>query len=83
MILITNLDAYCSFPEIEHVTDSEVNSDGSLHMQLSSPSTDGSSFMNSSDSSYTSDQGSGNEDGRNVNYTMYEESSDEIDFLIM
>ena len=83
MILITNSDAYCSFPEIEHVTDSEVNSDGSLHLQLSSQTSDGSSFMNSYDSSYTSDQGSGNEDGRNVNYTMFEESSDELDFLVM
>ncbi|XXG46147.1 hypothetical protein AAC387_Pa02g1064 [Persea americana] len=72
-----------SFPEIEHVTDSEVNSDGSLHLQLSSQTSDGSSFMNSYDSSYTSDQGSGNEDGRNVNYTMFEESSDELDFLVM
>ncbi|RWR72655.1 F-box family protein [Cinnamomum micranthum f. kanehirae] len=72
-----------SFPEIEHVTDSEVNSDGSLHLQLSSQTSDGSSFMNSSDSSYTSDQGSGNEDGCNVNYTMFEESSDELDFLVM
>ncbi|XP_058073729.1 F-box protein At4g02760-like isoform X2 [Magnolia sinica] len=70
-----------SFVEVEHIIDSEVNSDASLQLQLSSQTSDGSSFMSSSESSYTSDQGSGNEDGHNTTYAIYEESSDEIEFL--
>ncbi|KAK9137317.1 hypothetical protein Sjap_007911 [Stephania japonica] len=65
--------------EIEHMLNSEVNSDSSSPSQISSPSSDVSSFMTSSESSYNSDQGSGNEDGHHLNFQFYEESSDEVD----
>ncbi|KAK9161118.1 hypothetical protein Syun_007459 [Stephania yunnanensis] len=68
-----------SFIEIDHMLNSEVNSDGSSPSQISSPSSDVSFFMTSSESSYNSDQGSGNEDGRHLNFQFYEESSDEVD----
>lgn len=35
--------------------------------------------MSTSESSYNSDQGSGNEDGQDASYVNYGESSDEID----
>ncbi|KAI4349502.1 hypothetical protein L6164_010085 [Bauhinia variegata] len=63
--------------------DAEINSDISLPSQLSSHTSDGSIFMSTSESSYNSDQGSGNEDGQDANYVIYEESSDEIDFLAL
>ncbi|KAK9139809.1 hypothetical protein Scep_009490 [Stephania cephalantha] len=46
-----------SFIEIDHMLNSEVNSDGSSPSQISSPSSDVSFFMTSSESSYNSDQG--------------------------
>ncbi|KHN10672.1 F-box protein SKIP17 [Glycine soja] len=61
--------------------DADMNSEISLPSQLSSHTSDGSIFMSTSESSYNSDQGSGNEDGQDANYVIYEESSDEIDFL--
>jgi len=61
--------------------DADMNSEISLPSQLSSHTSDGSVFMSTSESSYNSDQGSGNEDGQDANYVIYEESSDEIDFL--
>ncbi|KAI4301248.1 hypothetical protein L6164_034543 [Bauhinia variegata] len=63
--------------------DADINSYISLPSQLSSHSSDGSIFMSTSESSYNSDQGSGNEDGQDANYVIYEESSDEIDFLAL
>lgn len=60
---------------------SDINSDFSMHSQLSSHTSDGSPFIHSSDSSYNSDQGSGNEDSRDSSFIIYEESSDEVDFL--
>ena len=38
-------------------------------------------FMSFSESSYNSDHGSGNEDGRDGGFAGFEESSDEVDFL--
>ncbi|OVA12592.1 hypothetical protein BVC80_9013g48 [Macleaya cordata] len=70
-----------SFMEIEQILESEVNSDASLPLQISSPTSDSSLFMSSSESSYNSDQGSGNEDGHDGGLVLYEESSDELDFL--
>nr|KYP70690.1 hypothetical protein KK1_009918 [Cajanus cajan] len=61
--------------------DADMNSEISLPSQLSSHTSDGSIFLSTSESSYNSDQGSGNEDGQDANYVIYEESSDEIDFL--
>ncbi|MCI06330.1 F-box protein [Trifolium medium] len=53
--------------------DAEMNSDISL--QFSSPTSDGSIFMSTSESSYNSDHGSGNEEGQDA--VIYGESSDE------
>ena len=62
--------------------ESEINSDISLQSQLSNQTSD-SMFISSSESSYNSDQGSGNEDGRDASYVIFEESSDEVDFLAL
>lgn len=70
-----------SFVEVEQMTCSDLNSDTSLPLQLSSHTSDGSLFLSTSDSSYNSDQGSGNEDSQESSFVMYEESSDEVDFL--
>ncbi|KAL5561689.1 hypothetical protein UlMin_031436 [Ulmus minor] len=70
-----------SYIEIDQMFDSELNSDISLPSQLSNHTSDGSLFMSFSESSYNSDHGSGNEDGRDAGYVIYEESSDEVDFL--
>lgn len=75
-----NLD-FCSYIEIDQMFDSEINSDISLPSQMSSHTSDGSMFLSFSESSYNSDHGSGNEDGRDAGYVIYEESSDEVDFL--
>ncbi|KAJ7972783.1 F-box family protein [Quillaja saponaria] len=72
-----------SYIEIDQMFDAELNSEISLPSQLSSHTSDGSMFMSTSDSSYNSDQGSGNEDGRDDSYVIYEESSDEVDFLAL
>ncbi|XP_057424557.1 F-box protein At4g02733-like [Lotus japonicus] len=61
--------------------DTDMNSEISLPSQLSFHSSDGLVFLSTSESSYNSDHGSGNEDGQEANYVIYEESSDEIDFL--
>ena len=70
-----------SFSEIEQMVVSEAYSDFSSPSQPSSHTSDGTLFMSSSESSYNSDQGSGNEDCREPGYIIYEESSDEVDFL--
>ncbi|GMP99770.1 hypothetical protein CsSME_00047119 [Camellia sinensis var. sinensis] len=58
------------------------HSDFSLPSQMSSHTSDGTSlFLSSSESSYNSDQSSGNEDGRDAGYLIYEESSDEVDLF--
>ncbi|KAJ4956543.1 hypothetical protein NE237_013326 [Protea cynaroides] len=63
------------FPDVGsfiEIVDSDMDSDA---LQLSLP------FTSSSEGSYSSDHGSGNEDGRDVGYVVYEESSDEVDIL--
>jgi F-box/leucine-rich repeat protein 2/20 len=60
----------CSYAE---TCDTDMNSDISL--QFSSPTSDGSIFMSTSESSYNSDHGSGNEEGQDA--VIYGESSDE------
>lgn len=63
--------------------DSDVNSEISLPSQLSSHTSDGSLLLSSSESSYNSDQGSGNEEYQVSGFVIYEESSDEVDFLVV
>ncbi|KAL6968315.1 hypothetical protein U1Q18_034119 [Sarracenia purpurea var. burkii] len=72
-----------SFIEAEQMTGSDPCSDFGSPSQTSSHTSDGTLFMSSSESSYNSDQGSGNEDGRDSNFIIYEESSDEVDFLAL
>ncbi|KAL8100806.1 F-box protein SKIP17-like [Apium graveolens] len=55
--------------------------DMSPPQQLSCHMSDGSCFVNTSDSCYNSDLGSGNEDNHDTSVIIYEESSDEADFL--
>ena len=70
-----------SFSEIEQMVVSEAYSDFSSPSQPSSHTSDGTMFMSSSESSYNSDQGNVNEDCREPSYIIYEENSDEVDFL--
>ena len=60
-----------------------MNSEISLTSQLSSHTSGGSIFLSTSESSYNSDQGSGNEDGQDASYVIFEESSDDVDFLAL
>lgn len=71
---------FCSFVEIEQMMDSELNSEISLPSQLSSHTSDGSSFMSTSEGSYNSDQSSGNGESRDSGCVLCE-SSDEFDYL--
>ncbi|KAH0978397.1 hypothetical protein GBA52_028116 [Prunus armeniaca] len=72
-----------SYADIDQMFDSEPYSDISLPSasQMSSPSSDGSMFVSFSESSYNSDHGSGNEDARDAGYVIYDESSDEVDYV--
>ncbi|KAA8543246.1 hypothetical protein F0562_021259 [Nyssa sinensis] len=81
--LLAEFPSEGSFIEIDQMIGSDVSSDISLSSQLSSHTSDVSLFMSSSESSYSSDQGSGNEDGRDASFVIYEESSDEVDFLVV
>ncbi|CAL5425234.1 unnamed protein product [Camellia sinensis] len=72
-----------SFVEIEQMIGSDTYSDFSSPSQPSSHTLDGMLFMSSSESSYNSDPGSGYEDGQDSSYVIYEESSDEVDFLVV
>ena len=58
-------------------------SEDSLPSQLSSQASDGSLLMSSSENSYNSDQGSGNEEYQDSGFVIYEESADEVDFLVV
>ncbi|GAB2297471.1 hypothetical protein Dimus_031574 [Dionaea muscipula] len=69
-----------SLLELEHMIDSDMNTDISLPSVLSSHSSD-SVLGSSTESSYNSDQGSGNGDARDAGYVIFEESSDELDIL--
>ncbi|KAL7198776.1 hypothetical protein ACSBR2_021139 [Camellia fascicularis] len=74
--------SFCSFDVIQHMSGDDPHSDFSLPSQMSSHTSDGTSlFLSSSESSYNSDQSSGNEDGRDASYLIYEESSDEVDLF--
>lgn len=61
--------------------DSEPNSDISLPSQLSSHTSESSMFMSFSESSYNSDHGSGNDNGRDSNFVIY--SSDEVEYFAL
>ncbi|KDP21452.1 hypothetical protein JCGZ_21923 [Jatropha curcas] len=80
MCLLAEFPPEGSFIDVEQMIDSELNSEVSLPSQLSS---DASLFMSTSESSYNSDQSSGNEESRDSGYVVYEESSDEVDFLVV
>ncbi|XVE77791.1 hypothetical protein DITRI_Ditri13aG0091000 [Diplodiscus trichospermus] len=69
--------------DIDRMTDSDINSEVSLPLQLSSHTSDGSLLMSLSESSYNSDQGSGKEEYQDSGLIIYEESSDEVDFLVV
>ncbi|KAG9456436.1 hypothetical protein H6P81_000944 [Aristolochia fimbriata] len=74
-----------SFLVVDHSNDGEVNDDMSSPSQSSSPSrtSDGSSFTSTSESIYNSDNGSGNEDIHDASYAVYDDSSDEVEFLVI
>ena len=80
---LTWISWLCSFIDIDHMIDGDINSEVSLPSQLSSHTSDGSLLMSSSESSYDSDQGSGNEEYQDSGFVIYEESSDEVDFLVV
>ncbi|XP_062085687.1 F-box protein SKIP17-like isoform X2 [Humulus lupulus] len=81
--LLAEFPSEGSYIEIDQIFESELNSDISLPSQLSSHTSDGSMFMSFSESSYNSDHGSGNEDGRDAGFVVFEESSDEVDFIVV
>ncbi|KAJ0112098.1 hypothetical protein Patl1_03367 [Pistacia atlantica] len=83
LCLLAEFPSEGSFIDIDHMVDSEFHSEVSLPSQLSSHTSDGSLLMSSSESSYNSDQGSGNEEGQDSGYIFFEESSDEVDFLAL
>ncbi|CAK7346578.1 unnamed protein product [Dovyalis caffra] len=80
--LLAEFPSEGSFIDIEQMTDSDLNSVISLSSQSSSHASDGLSFMCTSESNYSSDQTSGNEEGRDSGYVVCEESSDEFDYLL-
>lgn len=67
---------------MEQLTDSDLNNEVSIPSKLDSH-TSGSSHVLLTESSYNSDQGSANEDSQESNYKLYEESSDEQDYLVL
>ncbi|KAM7255791.1 hypothetical protein ACFE04_011532 [Oxalis oulophora] len=77
--LLAEFPSEGSYINVEQMIDSDL--EFSLSSQLNSHTSDSSLLRSfSSESSYTSDQGSGNE-GQDSVFTVYEESSDEVDFL--
>ncbi|XP_039052364.1 F-box protein SKIP17-like isoform X1 [Hibiscus syriacus] len=70
------------FLDIDHMIDSDINSELSLPFQQSDHTYDGTMLTSSLDSNYNSDQGSGNEEYQDSGFVIYEESSDEVDFLV-
>lgn len=77
--IVAEFPAEGSFLE-EQTTSSDMNSDINSLSLLSSHTSDG-LFTSSSDSSYNSDQGSGNEGSPSSSHAIQEESSDEVDYL--
>lgn len=63
--------------------DSDINSELSLPFQQSGQTSDSALVMSSLESNYNSDQGSGNEEYQDSGFVMYEESSDEVDCLVV
>ncbi|KAL3531335.1 hypothetical protein ACH5RR_010657 [Cinchona calisaya] len=80
LCIVAEFPAEGSYIEVEQMIGSGVLSD-----DISSPSLPSSHtsdrFINISESSYSSDQGSGNEDNQVASFEIYEESSDELDFV--
>ncbi|XWS46833.1 hypothetical protein CRYUN_Cryun14cG0102200 [Craigia yunnanensis] len=83
LCLLAEFPSEGCFIDIGHMIDSDINSEVSLPSQLSSHTSDGSLLMSSPESSYNSDQGSGNEEYQDSGFVIYEESSDEVDFLVV
>ncbi|XP_021898059.1 F-box protein At4g02760-like [Carica papaya] len=82
--LLADFPAEGSYIDIEQMMDSDlISGEVSLPSQTSSQMSDGSFIMSSSESSYNSDQSSGNEEGQDSGFVVYEESSDEVDFLVI
>lgn len=82
LCLLADFPPEGSFIDIERMADSDINSEISLSSQLSSHTSDGPLLMSSSESSYNSDPGSGNEEFQDPAFIIYEESSDEVDFVV-
>ncbi|XAR58545.1 hypothetical protein NMG60_11013981 [Bertholletia excelsa] len=78
--LLAEFPSEGSFNEIEQMIGSDAYCDFSSPSQPISHTSDGTL---SSESSYNSDQSSGSEDSRDPNYIIYEESSDEVDFVVI
>jgi F-box/leucine-rich repeat protein 2/20 len=78
--VLADFPAEGSFVE-EPVTSSDVNIDTNSPSLASSPIYRGLVFTSSSESSYNSDQSSGNEDYPIPGFPVHEESSDEVDDL--
>ncbi|XP_010908931.2 F-box protein SKIP17 [Elaeis guineensis] len=79
--LMANFPPEGSFIDIEHFSDSEISS--STSFQMMAAAVFGSYSTSSSDSSYSSDPGSGNEDVHDVNFAFYgADSYDEMEFQL-
>ncbi|KAJ4845580.1 hypothetical protein Tsubulata_019474 [Turnera subulata] len=83
LCLLAEFPSEDSFIEIDQIIDSEPNSEISLPAQFFRQIISDGSFMSTSDSSYSSDQSSGNEESQDSGYVVFEESSDEVDFLVV
>ncbi|KAL3517585.1 hypothetical protein ACH5RR_020174 [Cinchona calisaya] len=82
LALVAEFPAEGSYTEVEQMIGSSILSDDiSSPSLLSSHTSDGSMFMSSSESSYSSDQGSGYEDTQDSSFVIYEESSDGLDLV--
>ncbi|XP_068647392.1 F-box protein At4g02733-like isoform X2 [Aristolochia californica] len=70
---------------VDQSNDGEVNDDMNFPSQSSGPvsTSDGSSFTSTSESNYNSDIGSGTEDSLDAGYAVYDESSDEVELLLV
>ncbi|KAL0389497.1 UNVERIFIED_CONTAM: F-box protein [Sesamum calycinum] len=80
LCVLADFPAEGSFVE-EPMTSSDLNSDTNSPSLSSSRTSDEYVLASPSDSSYSSDQSSGNEDTPSSSYPIHEESSDEVDHL--
>ncbi|KAK8611812.1 hypothetical protein V6N13_131850 [Hibiscus sabdariffa] len=71
------------FLDIDHMIDSDTISELIMQFPQSGHTTDGTMRTSSLESSYNSDQGSGNDEYQDSGLVIYEESSDEVDFLVV